>query len=799
MNFISASTHIDDVHLVGGKGWNLQRLISWKANVAPFFVINTHAHKCFTSTQKIPTEVEEEVLNFLKLHERIVFRSSMVGEDHSDASFAGMFDTVLGVSQSNWHESLKKIYASSQSQRVHEYLKLKKIKIDLRMAIVVQKEIQVEKSGVIFTRSPIDPTSAIAIDAAHGMGEGVVSGSADVEHYMLSRLGEIIISNSTSLKRVLNESELRELRIESLRLEELNQKPADIEWGFYQKKLYIFQIRPITRDFEDLKVFVDTNLAESYPGNVSPFTASFVRKAYENVFTESALILGAKGERLKTLSSHYAKLISRVDTHLYYNLEHYYSVLRSLPGGEKNIHNWHKMIGGDIADLKVPYHPTGLSPLETVQALLSLLTFALRKNKTYAQLLHQLEAESEGIYVERQNLKDAKSAMRYLSELIDRPLGFGVTVVNDVYIMMGLGYLTKLVKSKGLSEDKVIDLLKTQGAIDSIKPLTSFNHVAENLPQDFLTEFCKISDEPSFDPYSAAFQQLESQGWGKEVSILKNFINQFGDRSFEELKLESLPLKNDPELLKKLLFWGKNHQQNIAGPSESNISLELGAVDKFVLKFTRECIEMREASRLWRGRYYHLLREVMLKLISLLMDEDPSWKKYSIKDFFSLDHHEWLAFAEGSLSRNDVESFITGRRAWQSKAFSYPEIINWVPNERLPAFQIDHSQFSELKGQGVSSGIVTAKALVLERPTDALDSEMQDFILITKNTDPAWVYIMSRSRGLISEKGSLLSHTAIIGRELKIPTLVGVKSATHLIKTGDLICMDGSTGEIRKL
>ena len=90
-------------------------------------------------------------------------------------------------------------------------------------------------------------------------------------------------------------------------------------------------------------------------------------------------------------------------------------------------------------------------------------------------------------------------------------------------------------------------------------------------------------------------------------------------------------------------------------------------------------------------------------------------------------------------------------------------------------------------------------ALVLESPNEALSSTLKNFILVTKNTDPAWVYIMSRSQGLISEKGSLLSHTAIIGRELNIPTIVGVKMATQKIKSGDRLRIDATKGTIEIL
>ncbi|MBQ7959206.1 MAG: phosphoenolpyruvate synthase, partial [Oscillospiraceae bacterium] len=70
-------------------------------------------------------------------------------------------------------------------------------------------------------------------------------------------------------------------------------------------------------------------------------------------------------------------------------------------------------------------------------------------------------------------------------------------------------------------------------------------------------------------------------------------------------------------------------------------------------------------------------------------------------------------------------------------------------------------------------------------------------IIVAKMTDPGWVFLLSNSKGIISEKGSLLSHTAIISRELKIPAVVGVKDASDLIKNGDIIELDGNSGSIK--
>ncbi|HXH74641.1 MAG TPA: PEP/pyruvate-binding domain-containing protein [Bacteriovoracaceae bacterium] len=795
MSFWVPASVISPVIDVGGKGLHLQKLMSWEAPVPPFFVITTECFKYFHSHGKLPEEIEGRFETFFKTHETIALRSSMIGEDNLDASFAGLFETILDVKKDKWKESLVKIYDSVNSPRVHEYLTLKKLKVELLMAVVAQAQVNVEKSGVLFTRSPVEPTSALAIDAAFGMGEGVVSGHSQVDHYQFTRSGELILQVKNNSGPVLTEKEQKDLISTSLEFERRNGLPSDIEWGYKEGKLYIFQIRPITRPFEPLTFFVDTNLSESYPGTISPFSAKFVQKAYHNVFRESAIIMGAKGKRLEVLDSHYAKLISCVDDHLYYNLEHYYAVLRALPGGEKNIENWHKMIGGKLSGSEVPRHATVLTKVETVNTLSSLIRLGWNHKNIFEPFLSQLEKTREEIIKEQEGIKNSGDSISYLSHLIERPMGFGLTVVNDIFIMMGLGYLTRTFKRKGISEDNVIDLLKTNDGVDSLKPLELFNALVTNLSAPFVTKLEKAVMIPGLDPYKETFAALTKDGHASEVKQVEDFLLRYGDRSFEELKLESLPLKNNPKLFVHLVKWAKNNPSLTKSVYAPAVSVDLSWSQKKCVKFTREAIAMREATRLWRGKFYHLLRMQVLQMGHQLVQEDPRFKECTVLDFFSLNHLEWLAYKEGKLDIGIVLKLIRERRPWQTKRQQYPEMIEWVESERLPALDQTPTE-SEISGQGVSPGITEGVALVLESPNDALESDLKDFILVTKNTDPAWVYIMSRSLGLISEKGSLLSHTAIIGRELCIPTIVGVKSATNKIKTGDRLRMNATNGKI---
>jgi len=101
----------------------------------------------------------------------------------------------------------------------------------------------------------------------------------------------------------------------------------------------------------------------------------------------------------------------------------------------------------------------------------------------------------------------------------------------------------------------------------------------------------------------------------------------------------------------------------------------------------------------------------------------------------------------------------------------------------------------EFTGIGTSTGSITAEAVVLESPNNSID--VKGKIIVTQTTDPGWVFLLTMAGGIVAEKGSLLSHTAIVSRELGIPAVVAVEHATSVIKTGDIIEINGETGRIQ--
>lgn len=795
---LNSNSHEIPVDLVGGKASNLLWLKKAEVDVPSFFVVTTESFRYFQQHHDLPSELKNALHSFLESHKKNNFavRSSVTGEDGSHHSFAGLFETFLNCSSNDVIKKIKEAYLSIDGPRVLEYLKTKNIQLNLSMALVVQVMSHSVKSGVAFSRSPVSPTSVIVIDAGRGLGEGVVSGHTDVETIKLTRLMEVIHKHGPS---ILDETQIKSITQICLKLERLYKTPCDIEWSIDEEdKLNILQIRPITQAFRPLKALADTNLTESYPGIVSPFTALFVKKSYENVFIESAIALGASKDRLSELSVHYAQLIASVDYHLYYDLEHYYAILRALPGGDKNIDNWHRMIGGKLDFSYIPVHGTPLSAIESAQSVFSILKFIVFHKSIFSKLISDLENNRNKVESTIQSFQNANESLSYLADLIETRFDFGLTIVNDVLIMMGLGILKK--RLAHLSESDLMSLLKTKDEVTSVKPLHALNALARELNKEVIERLthCKVADW--LDPYKEFYTQELINGNRDAVSAIQNFLNLYGDRSFEELKLESFTFKQSPQLLGQTIQWMKN-QDHVSSQSltESSLNIELSFFDKKVLHMTQKAIEMRETTRMWRGKFYNLMREALIKSAALLKEQDLSWGQFDLKDFFSINHLEWKDYSQGKLSKDYLQDLMKTRESWKNQSKKAPEFLIWDIEESLPEIQ-GAKKSGPMTGVGVSMGKVSGKCLVIEKPEEAFEfSNINEYILITKNTDPAWVFIMSKSLGLISEKGSLLSHTAIIGRELNIPTIVGVSGITNQLKTGDRIEMDPFTGIISKL
>ena len=198
--------------------------------------------------------------------------------------------------------------------------------------------------------------------------------------------------------------------------------------------------------------------------------------------------------------------------------------------------------------------------------------------------------------------------------------------------------------------------------------------------------------------------------------------------------------------------------------------------------------------------FYDLMSNLIFE--TSLQDETLVEALLDARDIFYLSKDEIFAFIEGRTLNQNLKALVALRQAEFAAYRDMP-----APSERFASYgPVYHANdfFStdktlmpdgDLKGIGCCPGRVRARARVVLQPEGT--SSLEGDILVTSSTDPGWVTLFPSASGIIVERGSLLSHSAIVSREMGKPCIVSVSGLLKTIQTGDEIEMDGSTGEIK--
>lgn len=234
---------------LGGKASALKKLESQGLPVPVFFVLESTEFQKYAG-KNLSEDFKKEVLKkFDSLDiEKVAVRSSATSEDSSGAAWAGQLETYLNVTRRDLVKKIEKCWDSINTERVREYIKNKKIKEDkLLLAVIVQKMINSEFSGVTFTVNPVTKAeSEIVIEAGLGLGEKVVQGKISPDRFLLDRNFNIK-SKILQGKSSPDDKQILELGRLALNIERIFNCPQDIEWAIDKNsKIWILQSRPIT-------------------------------------------------------------------------------------------------------------------------------------------------------------------------------------------------------------------------------------------------------------------------------------------------------------------------------------------------------------------------------------------------------------------------------------------------------------------------------------------------------------------------------------------------------------------------
>ena len=795
------------------------------------------------------SENEEVDLSFSE-KEYFAVRSNFSAEDGGGHSFAGQFLTRLNVKREKVQEAVQEVFASyagsleykekanrgkaeqvlkqqgkegrQENAEKQESTEQKKAEVSVE-TVLIQEMLFSEKSGVLFTKNPKGILSEMVVVLGQGLGDKVVEDQENVLTYHYFP-GECLYQEGQGTGLALDEEELKTLFTLGEKIEQLFQKPMDIEFAFEKGKVYILQAREITTLDMHLPVRIldNSNISESFPGVCLPLTESFAGEMYSGIFTS----LGRRflGKKVSSYEALFQRMVGGFSGRMYYEISSWYDILRLLPFSRKIIPVWQGMLGVSNEEISFSKKKPSFF-LKCRIALLFCYYFLVsqRKMKELDKFFQERYAE----YGKRVDAEeDAKALYQIFLEMKEDLLReWDITLINDMVSFISTHLFGK----------------KTAFSLETMKPvraLSALKTVAEK-------------------------HGLDSEEYRREK---QSYISAYGDRIEGELKLETRTYRTNEELLDRWIldsletenaerpeFLEAEHSIQKAygkkGSFETD-SVEIDCSEKdceetsrmekasgpkqrksFLYRLAESSCNNREISRLHRTRCFGLMRRIVDKIgektigfdvYYLSLDELKEFL-FSGKDFslkIARERELRKAYERlpvlsrvkllGKVDRDPLAGEITvlnyGAFKTKGSKVGKGEIAGEMGKSEKWSVQFSEEPKNfESKGKtestprvffgrGVSKGIFRGEVLKLKSLQEIRVAEAKGKILLSYSTDPGWFPYLDMASGLITERGSLLSHSAILARELEKPAVVNIPKIMEELQSGDIVEVDGDLG-----
>ena len=745
------------------------------------------------------SENEEVDLSFSE-KEYFAVRSNFSSEDSGEHSFAGQFLTRLNVKREKVKEAVQEVFASyAGSLDYKEKANRGKAEYDLKQqgkaeTVLIQEMLFPEKSGVLFTKNPKGILSEMVVVLGQGLGDKVVEDQENVLTYHYFP-GECLYQEGQGTGIGLDEDELKTLFSLGERIEQLFQKPMDIEFAIEKGEIYILQARAITTLDMHLpaRILDNSNISESFPGICLPLSESFAGEMYSGIFTS----LGRRflGKRVSSYEAVFQRMVGGFSGRMYYEISSWYDILRLLPFSGKIIPVWQGMLGVSNEEISFSKKKPGFF-LKCRIALLFCYYFIVSQRKM--KELDKFFQERYASYSKRvEEEEEAQALYRIFLEMKEDLLReWDITLMNDMVSFISTHLYGK----------------KTAFSLETMKPVRALSTLKA----------------------VARKHGLDSEEYRREK---KSYISAYGDRIEGELKLETRTYRSNEELLDRWILDALETEKTDYSEKdcEETSRMEKPSEQKqrksFLYRLAESSCNNREISRLHRTRCFGLMRRIVDKIgektigfdvYYLSLDELKEFL-FSGKDFsLKIAREKELRKAYerlpvlsrvkllGKVDRDPLAGEITvlSYESFKEKGNIEGQIekpgkdgmlgntghIRQMEKAGKKDKEAGNSTPRVFFGRGVSKGIFRGEVLKIKSLQEVRATEAKGKILLSYSTDPGWFPYLDMAEGLITERGSLLSHSAILARELEKPAVVNIPNIMAELHSGDIVEIDGDLG-----
>ncbi len=885
-----------DIYLTGGKGVNLLRLAREGFPVSPLFIISTAAYDIFMGANRIREKIDTQLavikdesdpgsLETVSENIRSLFtggdmpadlkdmivkayrdlgepavavRSSATTEDLPELSFAGQQDTYLNVvSQDALLDAVVRCWGSLWTARAIGYRLRNQISnSDLSLAVVVQKMVPSEVSGVLFTANPVSGLrSETVIEATYGLGEALVSGRVEPDNYAVDTREKKIVNISLGKKalriqgasgggtqentqnaesqQALSDAQIMELAQLGSRVALVYDSPQDIEWALYDGQFYLLQTRAITSLYplpdgiepQPLKVMF--SLA-SVQGLFEPMTP-LGQDAIKTIFGGGGRLFGytldhagqtavlSAGERLwinvsSLLGNRLGRrifngLIGYIEPGVHYALlalqqEPALKVKKGFMRPARFFHLLrlaHMMQSGLIKSWKHPKERSKALVNEAEETFNRLFREQTKGNDLYSRL-ERCVSKFDCLYdafptaapIFLPAIASGMSSLFLLNRLSARHSGKESTQGEND---TGLGWqLTRGIPNNVTTE---MDLALWETAKKIKKDTVSLALFHQTKPQELGRQYLEEALPP-------ASQQA-----------LHSFMHEYGMRAVGEFDLGVPRWNEKPAHIFQVLQGYLSIEDTSRAPdavfkrgaaqAEKYLdrycnairSHPLGKAKASIIRWlavrVRTFVGFRESPKFYIIRVMGVIREALLGSGREMVE---AGLLNAPDDLFYLSINEIKAIAAREM--DNWQALINDRRQAYIKEQRRRQIPRVLVSDGRTFYENMHGNLSDednvLYGTAVSPGVVEGTVRVVFNPLSARIAPGE--ILVCPGTDPAWTPLFLTAGGLVMEMGGMMTHGSVVAREYGIPAVVGVNKATIRLKDGQRIRVDGTSGQI---
>jgi len=754
----------------------------------------------------------------------LAVRSSATAEDLPGHSFAGLYDTYLGISNlEDCLIAIKKCWASLWTERAYSYRQKNGFDHSkVEMAVIVQSLIPADVSGVIFTSDPVTgDNNRVVIEACLGLGDALVSGKVSPYRVVMDKKGLKVISRSI-VAPCINDQTAQKIVKLAIKAESEFGCPQDIEWAIHQGKIFLLQSRPITtipktKSWEDRQIWTSFAAKEVMPDVVTPATLWMLESLLENIvdFASDSLCIDIKDN---------IPIYELIAGRVYFNASFWAVVIRQFRT-TRNL-DWSEFAGSDpeLGQLLEKLKNTPAEDLPKIKH--NRVRFILRLPLLIASALCNTRRKSQSTLANARKMNEKWACLDIsglsAERLADCLMG-AVTELNEEIMKKGFNLLHMFYWMAYFPILEVVcrrwfpDEQSCAGRL--LVGLSNMEDAEAGL--DLWRLAVKVNDNPilkeliqSNAKWGIVHDGLTKSSSGEEFLIdWSRFMKAHGHHCRGEIELYNRRWSETPDYILGLIrsYLGSMGRTN---PLE-NYKRLAAEREQFAQSCRRKLTNPVKRAvfnhLLVRAQYGSAFREniksefikFMASVRSMLLELGRKLANRSLigdsDDVFFLKLEEL-----GQLTRNqskvDIKDIIAARRAeykkWQS--ITPPNLIigKFDPDRYVP--EEVNADVQQLKGLAVSPGVVSGKARVILRADDNEQVQAGE-ILVAPFTDPGWTPYFIPAAGIVMDQGGLLSHGAIIAREYGIPAVVNVGNATKIIKTGQTIQVDGDSGVVRIL